>query len=143
MIVGFTILLLTFFYRDGATLARELTDMLRRAIGDRAERYVEVGTRAVRASVNSMLVVACSMGSPRLCVCGAGTPRRCCGPRSPAPSLRSVLGYAAVAALALQLAFRGCRQPRLWLLWRAVLLSATSCATDGGPRRVRLPLSGC
>ncbi|HVO05866.1 MAG TPA: hypothetical protein VMT83_03695, partial [Burkholderiaceae bacterium] len=57
LIVAFTILLLGFFYQEGTTLARELIGALRQAIGERAEHYVEVGTRAIRASVNSMLVV--------------------------------------------------------------------------------------
>src|SRR6185436_19404031 len=58
LILGFSILLLAFLYQEGASLGRELTRGLREAVGDGADRYVQVATRAVRASVNSMLVVA-------------------------------------------------------------------------------------
>ena len=64
LIVAFAILLLAFLYLEGASLGRELTRGLREAVGDRAEHYVDVATRAVRASVNSMLVVG-SVQRPR------------------------------------------------------------------------------
>ena len=85
LIVAFTILLLAFLYQEGATLARELTRALRQAIGDRAERYVDVATRAVRASVNSMLVVGLFDSVARRWRTPWPVRRaRCSGPRSPA-----------------------------------------------------------
>jgi predicted PurR-regulated permease PerM len=57
-IVAFTILLLFFLYQRGETLADEFRRVLRDCIGQQAERYIDVATRAVRASVNSMLLVA-------------------------------------------------------------------------------------
>ena len=90
--VGFTVLLLGFLYQEGGSLARKLTGVLRQAIGDRAERYMEVGTRAVRASVKACWWWACSTGSPRPWRTRRPVRRaRCCGPRSPArwPRCRS------------------------------------------------------
>ena len=152
MIVGFTILLLTFLYRDGANLGRDLTGMLRRAIGDRAGRYVEVGTRAVRASVSSMLVVGLFNGlATALVFAVAGAPRpllwaAITGALAAVP----FLGYAAVAALALQLTLQGLSTTALpvALLGCAVLLIGDKLvrpmvARDG----MRLPfvwvLMGC
>jgi predicted PurR-regulated permease PerM len=115
LIVAFAILLLGFFYRDGAVLACELTHALRRFIGEQAERYVDVATRAVRASATSMLAVALFdtlaaalayslAGAPRALVWAAIT-----------GSLAAVpfLGYAAVAALAMQLTVKGAATPAL------------------------------
>lgn len=152
MIVAFTILLLGFLYQHGAALARELTGMLRQVIGERAERYVEVGTRAVRASVNSMLVVGVFNGlATALAYAVAGAPRpllwaAITGALAAVP----FLGYAAVAALALQLALQGLSTTALpaAMLGCAVLLIGDKLvrpmvARDG----VRLPfvwvLMGC
>lgn len=109
LIVGFTILLLAFLYREGASLKHVLARSLREAVGDRAERYLEIGTRAVRASVNSMLVVALFdslatavaytlAGAPRALLWAAIT-----------GSLAAVpfLGYVAVAAMAALIALEG------------------------------------
>jgi len=107
--LSFTVLLLGFLYQQGGSLARELTGFLRQAIGDRAERYVDVGTRAVRSSVNSMLVVGvfdalgtalayAAVGAPRPLLWAAIT-----GVLAAVP----LLGYAAVAALALELGLQG------------------------------------
>ena len=57
-IIGFTILLLFFLYQEGESLADGFRRVLRQRIGERADGYVDLATRAVRASVNSMLVVA-------------------------------------------------------------------------------------
>ena len=57
-IIGFTILLLFFLYQDGESLAESFRRVLRRRIGEHADAYLELATRAVRASVNSMLIVA-------------------------------------------------------------------------------------
>jgi predicted PurR-regulated permease PerM len=152
MIVGFAILLLAFFYQDGASLARELTDVLRRTIGDQAERYVIVGTRAVRASVNSMLLVGLFDGfATALAYAAAGAPRPLLW-AAITGSLAAIpfLGYAAVAAMALQLALQGLSTTALpaMLLGGTVLLIGDKVvrpmvARDG----VRLPfvwvLMGC
>ena len=74
--LSFTVLLLGFLYQEGGSLAGELTAVLRHAIGDRAERYVDVGTRAVRSSVNSMLVVGVFDAlATALAYAAAGAPR--------------------------------------------------------------------
>jgi predicted PurR-regulated permease PerM len=57
LVIGFTILLLVYLYQDGTALGQKLTRALRRRIGERADRHVDVATRAVRSSVNSMLLV--------------------------------------------------------------------------------------
>lgn len=109
LILGFAILLLAFLYRDGASLKHELTRGLRDAVGDRAERYVEIGTRAVRASVNSMLVVALFDGlATALTYMITGAPRALLW-AAITGSLAAVpfLGYGAVAAMAVQLALMG------------------------------------
>ena len=109
LIVGFAILLLAFLYQEGASLGRELTRLLREAVGDRAERYVDVATRAVRACVCSMIAVALFdglatavayeiTGAPRALLWAAIT-----GVTGAVP----FLGYGAVAAMAVQLALKG------------------------------------
>jgi predicted PurR-regulated permease PerM len=109
LIVGFAILLLAFFYREGASLERELTRGLREAIGDRAEHFVDVATCAVRASVNSMLVVALFDGVAAALAFGiAGAPRALLwGAITGSLAAVPFLGYGAVAAMAVQLALRG------------------------------------
>ena len=126
LIVGFAILLLAFLYQEGASLARELTRGLREAVGDRAERYVDVATRALRASVNSMLVVALFDGlATALAYAVAGAPRALLW-AAITGSLAAVpfLGYAAVAAMAVQVALTGAPATALLslLLGCAVLL---------------------
>lgn len=126
LIVGFAILLLAFLYRQGASLGRELTRGLRAAVGDRAEHYVHVATRAVRASVNSMLAVALFDSLATALAYGAvGTPRALLW-AAITGSLAAVpfVGYAAVAALAAQLALQGMADAALLsgLLGCAVLL---------------------
>jgi predicted PurR-regulated permease PerM len=129
LIIAFTILLMGFLYQEGATLARELTHGLRQAIGARADRYVEVGTRAVRASAHSMLAVGLFDGlATALAYAAAGAPRPLLwagitGALAAVP----FLGYAAVAALALQLALRAAPTTALWVL---VLGSAALLAGD-------------
>jgi predicted PurR-regulated permease PerM len=107
--LGFTVLLLGYLYQEGGSLARELTAVLRQAIGDQAERYVEVGTRAVRSSVNSMLVVGMFDAlATALAYAAAGAPRpllwaAITGGLAAVP----FLGYAAVAAMAMELGLQG------------------------------------
>ncbi|HWH84258.1 MAG TPA: AI-2E family transporter [Burkholderiaceae bacterium] len=126
LIVGFAILLLAFLYQEGESLGRELTRGLRAAIGDRAERYVDVATRAVRASVNSMVVVALFDGlAIALAYEIAGAPRALLW-AAITGSMGAVpfLGYGAVAAMAVQLALKGAPTTALLslLLGCAVLL---------------------
>jgi predicted PurR-regulated permease PerM len=126
LIVAFTILLLTFLYQQGASLGRELTRGLREAVGDRAEHYVHDATRAVRASVNSMLAVALFDGlAAASAFAVAGAPRALLW-AAITGSLAAVpfLGYAAVAAMAVQLALQGASSTALLaaLLGCAVLL---------------------
>lgn len=152
LIVGFTILLLYFLYREGASLARELARALRDVLGDRADRYLDVATRAVRGSVTSMLVVglfdACAtglayaiVGAPRALVWAAIT-----GALAAIP----FLGYVAAAAMALELAVKGAGTPAAssLVLGCAVLLCGDKVVrpmvAGGG---IRLPfvwvLMGC
>lgn len=133
LIVAFTVLLMGFLYRHGAVLARDLTAVLRQAIGERVDRFVAVGTRAVRAAVASMLAVALFDGlASVLAYTAAGVPRPLLwagitGALAAVP----FLGYAAVAALALQLMLQG--QPTTALL--ALLLG--SAVLLGGDKLVR------
>ena len=109
VIIGFAILALFFLYHEGESLAQEIKRALRHLVGERAEGYVDVATRAVRASANSMLVVALFDGL----ACGiayaiAGVPE----PVTWAAitgllALVPFVGYGAVAALALELALTG------------------------------------
>ncbi|MDN8613653.1 AI-2E family transporter [Variovorax ginsengisoli] len=109
LIVGFAILLLAFLYREGASLQLALGRWLREAVGDHAERYVDIATRAVRASVSSMLVVALFDGlAIALAYTIAGAPRALLW-AAITGSLAAVpfLGYGAVAAMAIQIALEG------------------------------------
>ena len=108
-IVGFAILLLYFLYQKGETLAGEFRRVLRDCLGEQADRYIDVATRAVRASVNSMLLVGLFDG---LAAGGAyamaGVPHAAVWAAiTGALAIVPFLGYLAVAALALQLAMKG------------------------------------
>jgi predicted PurR-regulated permease PerM len=109
VIVGFAILVLFFLFQEGESLARELKRALRQLVGERAEGYVDVATRAVRASANSMLVVALFDGmAVGIAYAIAGVPQ----PLTWAAitgllALVPFAGYGAVAALALELALAG------------------------------------
>ena len=115
LIILFTILVLFFLYQEGESLAQAVRRVLRDRIGERAEGYIDVATRALRASVSSMLVVglfdgfACSIayalaGAQHAALWAAITG---------ALALVPFLGYAAVAALAVQLALAGATTPAL------------------------------
>ena len=115
LIILFTILVLFFLYQEGEALAKAVRRALRERIGERAEGYVDVATRALRASVSSMLVVglfdgfACSIayalaGAPHAVLWAAITG---------ALALVPFVGFAAVAALAMQLAVAGATTPAL------------------------------
>ncbi len=57
-IIAFTILVLFFLYREGESIAGQFRRLLRDRLGEQAERSLDLATRALRASTNSMLVVA-------------------------------------------------------------------------------------
>ena len=105
-IVAFTILVLFFLYQDGESLASGFRRLLRHHIGERGDGYLELATRAVRASVNSMLVVALFVGSASgVAYALAGVPHA--GEWAAITGLLALvpfLGYVAVILLALKLA---------------------------------------
>jgi predicted PurR-regulated permease PerM len=105
-IVLFTILMLFFLYQDGEALAEAFRRVLRRRIGEHADDYVDLATRAVSASVNSMLVVALFDGfASGVAYAIAGVPHAAVWAAvTGLLALVPFLGYAAVAALTLQLA---------------------------------------
>lgn len=115
LILAFSILLLGFLYQEGAALAADMTAALRRGIGDAAEHYVRVGTRAVRAAVSSMLFVGLFDGcATALAFALAGAPRALVWAAiTGALAAVPFLGYAAVAAMALSLAIKGATTPAL------------------------------
>ncbi len=108
-IVGFTILVLFFLYQEGESLARDFRRVLRDRIGERVEGYLHLATRAVRASVNSMLVVGLFDGfATWVAYAIAGVPHAALWAAiTGSLALVPFLGYVAVAALSLQLAMKG------------------------------------
>jgi predicted PurR-regulated permease PerM len=109
LIVVFSLLLLFFLYCNGDQLVRDFRQMLRHSVGERAERYVDVVTHAVRASVNGMLIVALFDGvvtGASFALAGAPRPASW-GAIIGALAAIPFLGYAAVGALALHLALQG------------------------------------
>ena len=105
-IVGFTILLLFFLYQEGESLAEGFRRVLRRRVGEQADGYVDLATRAVRASVNSMLVVALFDGfATGVAYAIVGVPHAAMWAAvTGLLALVPFLGYVAVGALTLQLA---------------------------------------
>ena len=108
-IVAFTILLLFFLYQRGERLADDFRRVLRDCIGQQAERYIDVATRAVRASVNSMLLVGLFDGlAGGVAYAITGVPHAALWAAiTGALAIVPFLGYVAVTALALQLAMKG------------------------------------
>ena len=108
-IIAFAILVLFFLYHKGESLAEELRRLVRHRIGQRAEGYLDVATRALRASVNSMLVVGLFDGfATGLAYAIAGTPHPALWAAiTGSLALVPFLGYVAVSALTLQLAMAG------------------------------------
>jgi predicted PurR-regulated permease PerM len=108
-IILFTLLVLFFLYERGERLARDFRALLRRRIGAHANAYITVATRAVRASVNGIVVVGLFDGV----IAGAawaiaGVPDAALWAAiTGALALIPFLGYAAVAALALRLVMAG------------------------------------
>jgi len=108
-IIGFTILILFFLYQEGESLAEDFRQVLRHGIGERAEEHIDLATRALRASVNSMLILGLFDG------CATGLVYASAGVTHPAVwaaitgllAMVPFLGYVAVAALTLQLAMAG------------------------------------
>lgn len=108
-IVLFTILTLFFLYEEGESLAGKFMRLLRHHIGERAESYVDLATRALRASVNSMLVVALFDGFATFgvyAITGVGH-AAVWAAITGAFAFVPFLGYLAVAALSLRLALAG------------------------------------
>ena len=108
-IIAFAILVLFLLYQKGERLAEDLLLVLRHRIGERAEAYLELATRAVRASVNSMLVASIFAGlATGLAYAIVGVPHPVLWAAvTGALGLVPFLGYVAVAALTLQLAITG------------------------------------
>jgi len=108
-IIAFTVLLLFFLYQEGEALAAGCRRVLRQRLGEEVERYVELGTRAVRASVNSMLVVGLFDGlATAVAYAMVGVPQAAVWAGiTGSLALVPFLGYVAVMALAMQLAMKG------------------------------------
>lgn len=115
LIVVFTVLLLAYLYQEGESLAEDGRRLLRSWIGSRAEGYADLSVRATRASVNSMLVVALFDGFACWAAFAvAGAPHAALWAAiAGLLELVPFLGYAAVAALTLQLAVQGAETPAL------------------------------
>ncbi len=108
-IIAFTILLLFFLYQEGESLAAGCRRVLRQRLGEGVERYLDLGTRAVRASVNSMLVVGLFDGlATAVAYAIVGVPQAAVWAGiTGSLALVPFLGYVAVIALTLQLAMKG------------------------------------
>ena len=117
-ITGFAILSLYFLYQEGERLAGQFRRVLRHAVGERAECYVDLAAKAVRASVNSMLIVGLFDGLAAAAVYAiSGVPHSALwGAITGALAIVPFLGYVAVLALALQLIMKGAAGTALWSL---------------------------
>ena len=109
LIILFTILLLFLLYRVGERVAQQFRRVLRHCIGGRADDYLDVGARAVRASVNSLLVLALFDAiASGLAYTIAGVPHAAVwGAITGVLALVPFLGYAAVGAVTLHFAISG------------------------------------
>ncbi len=114
-IVTFTILVLFSLYQEGESLAEGFRRLLRYRIGERAEGYVDLAVRALRASVNSMLVVGLFDGFASWAAFAvAGVPHAALwAVITGSLALVPFLGYVAVAALTLKLEMAGASTPAL------------------------------
>ena len=108
-IVLFAILALFFLYQEGESLAGKFRRLLRHHVGERADAYVGLATRALRASVNSMLLVALFVGfATGAAYAIAGVDHAAVWAAiTGAFALIPFLGYVAVAALSLRLIIEG------------------------------------
>jgi len=61
-ILGLTLITLYFLYRDGTVLGQQLVEMVRRAVGESGQRYIANMARAVRATVNGLVMVGLAEG---------------------------------------------------------------------------------
>ena len=107
--IGFAVLLLYVLYQQGEALAQGCRRVLRQRLGAGVEHYVGVGTRALRASVNSMLIVGVFDGlAIAIAFSVAGVPRAAVWAAIIASlALVPFLGYVVVIGLALYLAAKG------------------------------------
>jgi len=55
--IAFTVLLLFFVYRSGEALARDLGRFVEERVGERANHYIELAIRGLRATISSTLIV--------------------------------------------------------------------------------------
>ena len=55
--IAFTVLLLFFVYRSGEALARDLGRFVEERVGERANHYIELAIRGLRATMSSTLIV--------------------------------------------------------------------------------------
>jgi predicted PurR-regulated permease PerM len=55
--IAFTVLLLFFVYRSGEALAHDLRRLIHENVGDRANHYIELAIRGLRATISSTLFV--------------------------------------------------------------------------------------
>jgi predicted PurR-regulated permease PerM len=151
-IITFTVLLLFCLYQTGESLVGQLRRVLRHGLGEWAEDYVNLGARAVRASVNSMLVVGLFDGLASAVVYVViGVPHA--GLWAAITGLLALVpfvGYLAVAALTLQLAMTGATTPAFlsFSLGCLVLLCGDKVvrplvARDGMQLRFAWILIGC
>jgi len=108
-IILFTMLTLFFLYQRGGELARDFRSILRARLGGQADGYVAVATRALRASVNGMIVVGLFDGVfAGVAYAIADVPDAALwGAITGSLAIIPFLGYAAVIALALRLALAG------------------------------------
>ena len=113
VIISFAVLVLFFLYQQGESLAEEFSRMLRHVIGERAEGYLALATRALRGLVNSMLVVGLFDGFATWSAYAiAGVPHAASWAAiTGLLALVPFLGYVAVAALTVQLAMTGVTTP--------------------------------
>jgi len=123
LIIGFAVLVLFFLYQEGDALAVEVRRVLRHALGERAEGYVDLAVRAARGAVNSMLVVGLFDGfACAVAYAVAGVPHAAMWAAiTGALAIVPFLGYLAVAAVTLQLAMAGAAKS-------AVVSLALGCA---------------
>jgi predicted PurR-regulated permease PerM len=114
-IIGFTILILFFLYQQGESLAEEFRRVLRHQMGERSEGHVDLATRALRTSVNSMLIVGLFDGcaTALVYVVAGVTHAALWAAITGLLALVPFLGYVAVTALTLQLAMTGATTPAI------------------------------
>jgi predicted PurR-regulated permease PerM len=104
-IITFTILVQFFVYQHGEALAEQFRQVVRQALGERTEAILDVATRALRASANSMLVVGLFDGvATGIAYAISGVPHAVTwGAITGALALLPFVGYFAVFLLTLQL----------------------------------------